>query len=194
MNTYIATRRIGRAAAVTAATALAALLFTGCLFSPPGPGETQEPPVMNSPANVLKTVEIAYNQNNIQYYKDALSENFVFYFDPDDVGQTPPGGGNYIIPESWTYTEDWNATKRMFEGAHNISLSIYTTGIGTPDPEATIYRAENIKIRLLVMLDEINGYLADAGYCNFEFEKYTNARGEVLWRLTKWWDNTAVPA
>jgi hypothetical protein len=192
MNRYTAIRKISRAAALIAATALAALLFTGCLFSPPGPGEEQEPPVMNSPVNVLKTIEIAYNQKTIQYYKDALSENFIFYFDPDDVGQNPPGK-EYVIPESWSYTEDWQATERMFEGAHSISLGINISGVGTPDPEATTYMAENVKIRLLVMLDEINGYLADAGYCNFEFEKYTNDRGEVRWRLTKWWDNTAVP-
>lgn len=191
MDNYRIFRRIGRTASLLTGASLAALLFTGCLFSPPKTQDPEAPPVMNSPANVLKTVEIAYNQLNIHYYKSTLSENFVFYFDPDDVGQTPPVG-TYIIPESWSYTEDWKATERMFARAHSISLGIPTAGVGTPDPEENTYRAENINIRLLVMVDEINGYLADTGYCNFEFEKYQNEANEDRWRLTKWWDNTST--
>jgi hypothetical protein len=144
---------------------------------------------MNSPANVLKTVEIAYNQRNIQYYKDALSGDFVFYFDPDDVGQNPPGSG-YVIPETWSYTSDWQATFNMFQKAFSISLTIPTKNVGTPEPEATKFSADNVNIKLLVMIDELNGYIANQGYCNFEFEKYQNELNEDRWRLTKWWDNT----
>ena len=191
MNSYRVLRKIGRTASLMIATALAALLFTGCLFSPPTYEDPEAPPVMNSPANVLKTIEIAYNQRNIRYYKSALSENFVFYFDPRDVGQNPPVG-KYIIPESWSYTDDWQATDKMFQKAYDISLTIPTARVGTPDPEANIYKATNINIKLLVMVDELNGYLADTGYCNFEFEKYKNEVNEDRWRLRKWWDNTAV--
>ena len=192
MNNYRALRKIGRTASLAIAAALAAMLFTGCLFSPPQPIDPEEPPVMNSPVNVLKTVEIAYNQREIEYYKDALSETFVFYFDPDDVGQNPPGGSKYVIPETWSYTLDWQATHNMFQKAFSISLTIPTVNVGEPDPEATTYRAENINIKLLVMVDEINGYIADTGYCNFEFEKYKNEFNEDRWRLRKWWDNTAA--
>lgn len=191
MNSNLNIRKIGRTAALTIAAALAALLFTGCLFSPPEEEDPEAPPVMNSPANVLKTVEISYKQRNIEYYKAALSDNFVFYFDPDDVGQSPPGSG-YIIPETWSYTSDWQATDKMFEKAFSISLTIPTGGVGTPDPEATTYKANNISIKLLVMIDELNGFIADQGYCNFEFEKYKNESNADRWRLTKWWDNTGV--
>jgi hypothetical protein len=192
MNSHLNIRKISRAAALTIAAALAALLFTGCLFSPPEEENPQAPPVMDSPANVLKTVEIAYNQRDIQYYKDALSENFVFYFDPDDVGQHPPGVPNYAIPESWTYTADWQATNNMFEQAFSISLTIPTGSVGTPDPEDTKFGADNVNIKLLVMIDELTGYIADTGYCNFEFEKYKGENDKDLWRLTKWWDNTST--
>jgi hypothetical protein len=193
MLSYKRIEKTGRGAALAAGAALVIVSFTGCLFSPPETEDPQAPPVMDSPANVLKTVEIAYNQRNILYYKSALSENFVFYFDADDVGQKPPGGSTYIIPESWSYTEDWTATDRMFQKAFTISLTITTAGVGKPEPEATIYTAENITIKLLVMVDELNGYIADWGYCNFEFEKYQNEAGKDRWRLTKWWDNTAKP-
>jgi len=102
-----------------------------------------------------------------------LSKNFVFYFDPDDVGQNPPGS-QYEIPESWSYTEFWMVVNNMF------------------GENETKYRAENVSINLLVMVDELNGYLADQGYCNFAFESYTSETGKRCWRLTGWWDRTAV--
>jgi hypothetical protein len=178
------------AAVVTAAAAAAALILTGCLFSPPPPEEQQPPPEMTTPVNVLKNVAIAYKQRDIELYKKALSPNFVFYFDPRDVGQSPPGS-QYQIPESWSYTEDWGATRNMFNLAHSISLSITTTGIGEPEPEETTYEAVNITISLLVMIDELNGFIADGGYCNFEFEKYQNEQSQNRWRLTNWWDRTS---
>jgi hypothetical protein len=150
--------------------------------------------VPTSPRAVLINIETAFNRRDIGLLKAMISPNFVFYFDPDDVGQTPPGGSHYVIPESWSYTEFWKAIERLFEGAYRISLTIYAAGVGEPDPEATTYRAENIRLRILVMIDDVNGFLVDRGYCNFEFEKYRSEGGADRWRLTKWWDNTAVPA
>ena len=178
-----------RAGLVTAAAA-AALILTGCPFSPPDPVPPQQPVEMISPANVLKNVEIAYNQGDIELYKKAISPTFVFYFDPRDVGKNPPGS-TYIIPESWSYTEDWRATERMFNQAYSISLSIPTGKVGKPDPEENTYRADNVNISLLVMIDELDGFIAEGGYCNFEFEKYKNEQSQDRWRLKAWWDRTS---
>ncbi|HUV86624.1 MAG TPA: hypothetical protein VMX79_05875, partial [bacterium] len=52
------------------------------------------------------------------------------------------------------------------------------------------YRADNITLSLVVMIDELNGFIADNGYCNFEFERYDSTAGKKYWRLTKWWDRT----
>ncbi|NIT35161.1 MAG: hypothetical protein GTN49_01455, partial [candidate division Zixibacteria bacterium] len=71
--------------------------------------EPPPPPApLNTPAEVLKSVEISFNQRDIEILKNSLSPDFVFYFDPDDVGQNPPGS-QYRIPESWSYTEFWQA-------------------------------------------------------------------------------------
>ena len=145
-----------------------------------------------SPANVLKNVERAFNRRDINLLKGMLSENFVFYFDPDDVGQNPPGVPNYEIPEWWTYTTFWQAVSRMYTNAYSISLTIPTAGFGEPAPSEETYKAENISIKFLVMVDEENGYLADHGYCDFEFERYDGEEGRKFWRLTKWWDRTAT--
>jgi hypothetical protein len=80
----------------------------------------------------------------------------------------------------------------MLEKAFSISLTIPTGGVGTPDPNATTYEAKNISIKITVMIDELNGFIADSGYCNFEFERYENEKGQKLWRLTTWEDNTAT--
>jgi hypothetical protein len=181
-----------RAGLVTAATAAAALALTGCPFKPPDEEPPKQPVEMTSPANVLKNVEIAYNQRNIDLYKKTLSTNFVFYFDPRDIGKSPPGRPGYKIPESWSYTTDWQATYNMFNKAYSINLSIPTGRVGEPEPEENEYQADNISISLVVMIDELNGYAADEGYCNFKFEKYQNEQSEDRWRLIAWWDRTAI--
>jgi len=152
-------------------------------------------PVTNPvyPADVIENVETSFNQRNIDLLKKCLSPDFVFYFDPKDVGQNPPGS-EYVIPESWSYTEFWNAARNLFEMAYSINLSIPTGGIGTPDPGQNTYKTENVSISLLVMVDERNGFIADNGYCNFAFEVYYNEQKEKRWRLVGWWDFTSVYA
>ncbi len=143
-----------------------------------------------TPANVLENVAFSFNHRDINLLKAMLSTEFVFYFDPRDVGKNPPGS-TYIIPESWSYTEFWNALGNMFDKAYSINLSIPTGRVGTPGENETKYKAENVSISLLVMIDELNGFRADNGYCNFEFEKYTTKEGKKYWRLTGWWDRTS---
>jgi len=174
--------------------AAVALLAFACgeeegVTPPPGP-DRLEP---TSPANVLKNVELAFNNRDVDLLKAMLSTTFVFYFDPDDVGQNPPGS-EYIIPESWNRTEFWTAVENMFTKAYSISLTIPTGNVGTPGENETTYRADIISISLLVMVDELNGYIADTGYCNYEFESYTSEAGKKCWGLTGWWDRTAIPA
>ncbi len=168
----------------------AALLALSCIFE----DEPTTPPAYpeaTSPANVLKNVEISFNQHDAGLIDDMLSKEFVFYFDPDDVGQQAPGGNQYVIPETWSRAEFTAAVSNMFKEAYSVSLTIPTVKVGEPRPEETTYKAININIKLLVMVDEINGFLADTGYCNFQFERYESEKGEKLWRLTKWWDNTS---
>jgi len=168
----------------------AALLALACkedVGTTPGPDAI---PDATSPVNVLKCTEISFNRADIRIIVDVLSSKFVFHFDPDDVGQNPPGS-NYVIPESWSEAEFRGAVSNMYTNAYSISLTIPTAGVGEPEPNATIYKAENISIRLLVMVDEVNGYIADSGYCDFEFGRYDGEEGQQLWRLRKWWDRTS---
>jgi len=178
---------------ITLAAAVALLAFA-CgeeegVTPPPGP-DRLEP---TSPAAVLWNVEISFNQHDVDPLKRVLGPDFVFYFDPDDVGQNPPGS-EYEIPESWSYAEFYTAVNNLYTEAYSIKLTIPTGNVGTPGENETKFRADNISINLLVMLDELNGYIADQGFCNFAFESYTSEAGKKCWRLTGWWDRTSVPA
>lgn len=159
------------------------------MYEPPPPPPPPSWPDLKSPANVLRTVAVSFNSRDIDLLIKSLSSNFVFYFDPRDVGRKPPTN-NYLIPESWPDEWFWNAARNMFNEAYSINLSINTNRVGEPEPEENTYRADNVDLVLLVMVDEVNGYVADGGYCHFEFEKYNDEQGRYLWRITKWWDKT----
>jgi hypothetical protein len=149
------------------------------------------PPPPNPLIEVLVAVETSFNYKDIRYLENNVSGDFSFHFDADDVGQNPPGS-NYVIPASWTRTEFLRTVGSLLERANWVSFDIRTSGLGEPAPNETTYRAENVSIKLLVMVDALNGYIADTGYCNFEFEKYRSEGGADYWRLTEWWDYTSV--
>jgi hypothetical protein len=173
----------------TAAVILAALTF-GCGDKTVINGDIPVTPDYSSPAKVLETVELSFNELNVDYLKRSLSENFVFYTDPGEIGRPKPDGSQYRPPLSYSFTEFWNIAYNMFNAAYSVSLSISTGGVGEPDPEDTTFRADKVGLSLLVMVDENNGYIADKGYCHFEFEKYKNEKGQDSWWITKWWDDT----
>ena len=166
------------------AAALAAALLLAC----GGDDEITTPtPVVNdTPANCLKVVEGSWNSRDYHRYRATLSPNFVFYFNPNDIGDDVEG---YIIPVSWDYVEMNAAIQHMFNEAYSIKISIPTSGVGTPGDEDTIWHAENVNIGFELLTSPGNGWRIGAGYCNFEFEKYED-NGADHWRLTKWWDYT----
>jgi hypothetical protein len=165
----------------------AALLLASCSEEEIPPVPPPQKPV----EGILKTVEIAFSQHSIRYLETVLAPDFVFHFDPDDVGQNPPGS-QYVIPELWSRAEFKSAAVNMFTHAYSISLTINTAGVGEPGPNETTYKADNVNIELLVMVDKLSGFIAEQGYCDFAFKCYEREAGNKVWRLTKWWDNTAV--
>ena len=175
---------------LTTAVTVAALAFTGCSKTVVN-GNDPPMPEYTSPATVLKAVQISFNQGNIDALKKSLSPKFVFYFDRRDVGASPPGKPGYKIPASWSYGEFWQAAYSMFNNAYSISLFVPVGPLREPGENETTYKGENVTISLLVMVDEVNGFKIDKGFCDFAFEAYYNERKEKRWRLTGWWDFTS---
>lgn len=164
------------------------LAVNGCIFGTPGNEDDDATAGLGSPAGVVEMIEVAYTDTDIELYKQCLSQNFTFYFDPNNVGDDVEG---YIIPDSWGYDDEVEAVGNMFDNAYSVNLSITTANIGEPEPSDTTYNAYNVKIVLTVMVDSQNGFRAD-GPVDFEFESYPNPKDETekLWRVRNWWDRT----
>lgn len=142
-----------------------------------------------SPAKVLKTVELSFNEKNVEYLKEALSPNFIFYSDPKEEGRPDPRHNAPRPPPCYSYTEFWNVAYDMFNQAYDVSFSVDVGGVEEPAPEENGYSAGNVELTLLVMAEEKRGYVA-RGPCGFTFEKYRDEQGRDLWRIHDWYDKT----
>jgi hypothetical protein len=162
------------------------LALNGCIFGTPDDQGGDVTPGLESPAGVVEMIEVAYNDTDVELYKKCLSQNFTFYFDPNDVGNDVEG---YIIPDSWGYYDEIDAADNMFDNAYSIQLSIITNNIGEPEPSDEDFLAPNVMIELTVMIDSQNGFKAK-GPVDFEFESYFNDKNEKQWRVINWWDRT----
>lgn len=140
----------------------------------------------DSPVECIYNLELSFNSRDIELYRAMLSPNFTFYFNQQDVGNDIDG---YIIPTSWGYEEDWQATQNMFNQTYDISMQLPENDIGAPPEGATEYTAENVTVSLLVMVDENNGFIANKGYLEFTFVK-VNGGGEDYWVIKDWRDFT----
>ena len=143
----------------------------------------------NSPYGILMGLVNYFNnhedEDNIKRVNNALSSNFIFYFDHDDVGTYV---GDYVIPVSWTKTEMMSAVRNMFNQAYSIELQIPILddgegAFGKPNEGDTSFSKNDISINLLVMVDATNGYIVD-DLCNFEFHKDETSK----WNVAIWWD------
>ncbi len=150
-------------------------------------------PDLSSPYGVLTELVYCFNNHQedgiINRMDAVLSPNFIFYFDPEDVGDYV---GYYEIPVFWTKTELMSAVRNMFNQAYSIELQIpildeSEDAFGKPGEGDTAFTRINVYVNLLLMVDESNGYQAQ-GFCDFEFGK----DGSGNWPITIWWDRTVM--
>jgi len=141
----------------------------------------------NTPAYVLELVEESFNRQGISVLDGVLSTDFVFYFDPNDVGTNI---GDFSIPVSWDRDSHMEACGNMFEHAYSIDFNIVTTGIEDPEEGTTTFVANNVWIDIIVMIDPGFGY-GPEGFCDFGFTNDTSA-GYDDWKVNAWYDKTAV--
>lgn len=168
---------------------IGAFAAAGCIFSPETPEDIVKDPITpDSPENVIFNLELSYNKRDINLYKQCLSPQFTFYFNPIDVGNDVDG---YIIPDSWGYEEDWLATQNMFDQAYDISMQLPENDIGTPPDGVNLYTVDNITVSLLVMVNADNGFIANLGTLEFTFETY-DSNGKTYWRIKDWRDFTTA--
>jgi len=158
----------------------------------PGPepkGERVEPV---TPGAVLRNFKEGFIYRQYRIVNISLRDNFLFFFDPREVGQKVPYR-NYVIPKSWDRDAFMQAVKVLLGGAYALDFAISTEGLGEPGPGATLHEAENITLTLRVMVNELESYLADQGSVDLEFESYISANGKKYWQLKTWRDHTYPP-
>ena len=168
--------------AASAVLLFAITFFVGCgeeEEAPPGPG----PYPMNEPKYALANVELAFNGYDAGLLDKCLADTFLFYFDPNDVGQNANG---YVMPGSWARVDFLQAPRNMFARAQRISLNNNWRAIGSPDPNETFYVAYAVPLKIVVVIDANKSYVLDDGTCDYEFEK--DADG--TWRVVNWRDRS----
>ncbi|MCP4231482.1 MAG: hypothetical protein GY771_15220 [bacterium] len=120
---------------------LAVLLGVACKETI-GPGPESDPDyTSDTPEECIYNLEYSFDNTDIGLYEAVLSRDFTFYFNPSDVGRDVDG---YIIPDSWSYEEDWAATNNMYNNAYSIDLNLAEERVGNPPFGVTEYTAPNI--------------------------------------------------
>jgi hypothetical protein len=143
-------------------------------------------PQGNTPAYALELVEESFNRRGISVLDGVLSTDFVFYFDPNNVGDEIEG---FIIPVAWGRDSHMEACSNMFSEAYSIDFDIVTESIEDPEEGATTFVTNDVQIDIRVMVDAVNGYRAK-GVCDFVFVNDTSA-GCDDWKVSEWYDKTA---
>ena len=160
----------------------AALFLLAC-------GDGQETPARPSPYEpsepkyALANVELAFGYMNADLLDSCLDRGFKFYFDLNDVNEEANG---YVIPEYWSKADILQAAGNMFARVYATSLSNNWRTIGSPAPSENTYFVSGVALRIVVMVDAINGYAVNDGTCDYEFAQDV----EGAWRLTRWKDRS----
>lgn len=146
----------------------------------------------SSPFNALSDLIFCFDNyetepNVIKLVDSIISEDFTFYFDPNDVGEQM---GDYAIPEYWGKDEFMQAVNNMFNQAYKINfiIPILDQGedaFGKPAGGDTTFVKNLVTINLILMVDATMGYQAQ-GFCDFEFHKGSTG----LWQVFAWRDHT----
>jgi hypothetical protein len=140
----------------------------------------------NMPGYTLELIEESFNRRSISLLDELLSNGFVFYFDPADIGSTV---GDYEIPASWDRNEFTATCENMFTNADLIEINFNTTDVGDPEEGADTFVLKGVPTTLLVMVTPAGGYYAE-GLCDFEFSNDTSG-GYDTWVAGDWLDFTA---
>jgi hypothetical protein len=140
---------------------------------------------LTSPFNTLWDVQYCFNHfdlapNMIDYLSGFIADDFVFYFDPDDIGDDV---GGYTIPSYWTRDEFIRAVNNMFNQAYDITFDIPVLeqgeeAFGKPAEGDIAFSKSNVTIDFILMVSEDNGYLAH-DICDFKFIRGSDG----LWQL-----------
>jgi hypothetical protein len=166
---------------------LPVLFLGGCEF----PWTDENPAVQHkldwcaTPGKTLESLAWVWTEDReINNYSALLTSDYLFYWDPNDVGSMTPGG--YQIPQSWSGQEDIEATGNMFAQAYDIRLEVLNAGdYDDPNIPGDFYRANNALLQFYLWPDDADFYYMATGPCDFEFRKVGDE-----WLISAWYDRS----
>jgi len=128
--------------------------LTGC---PWDPDKKVTPPIVvpeylpqTTPANILANLEQAYKTQNFDEYEKLFSKDYIFVFNPADVGGQDP------TPPQWQRADEVDAARNMFDDETVTSIEL-SWSPGDPEsaadrfdafPECLKVRVDNIELRV----------------------------------------------
>jgi hypothetical protein len=139
-----------------------------------------------TPGKTLESLAWVWtNDREIGNYSALLTDDYRFYWDPNDVGDVIPQSG-YQIPQSWDRATDVQSTGNMFAQAYDIRLEVLNADdYDDPNIPGDFYHADNVLIQFYLW--PANGdfcYMA-TGPCDFEFRKVGDE-----WLISSWYDRS----
>jgi hypothetical protein len=156
---------------------------------PTGPEGWQE---LTSPFNTLWDVKYCFDSYQVEMgiikrLSTLFSDQFIFYFEPIDGGDTIP---EHPFPEFWTKDQLLPALNNVFNTAYSITFEIPILdkgeqAFGRPHSADTIFMKNNIIINFVLFIDATQFYQAQ-GFCDFKFTKGEDG----LWQVSEWRDHT----
>jgi hypothetical protein len=169
----------------------------GCSSPADSGGDPPDDPIeweiRDSQQHVLDNLVTAYENKKAEEYLDCLSEDFIFYLNPEDVKNDP------TLPYYWDKPEERDVHEAMFSGqgdhggVDRIELTLTQDGDPTPievSPGVFHYQyRESVNLRMHMQEDNLI-YFTTAPVL-FELREdadQTGPNGETLWEICDWYD------
>jgi|GEM_PF-759246 len=152
------------------------------------PGDPYEG--MDTPEKTLAKFETTFVETNKdksrgKEFMSLFSDDFVFYFDEDDVGVSWPG---YEIPEYWEFSDFSITITSIFTNSPQYSMEVGEEYIGDVPEGATTFTTPEIWFDGLFYLD-YHSATGPSGPVTFTFSKIDTGNG-YAWVITEWRDFT----
>jgi hypothetical protein len=161
--------------ALAVATALAA---GGCFSLPEG-----QNPDLSTPELALEFLENSYNGYNPGGVQFLLDEEFVFYFNENEVGDIVDG---HVMPGSWNNYDEVRCSEKLLDTDNAVFLNLETAG--APPGQGDYVESDWLYYSLDVSDADGNNYHAE-GQAKFAFAR----DADKGWLIRTWFDY-ALPA
>jgi hypothetical protein len=168
----------------------------GCSSPADSGGDPPDDPIeweiRDSQQHVLDNLVTAYENKKAEEYLDCLSEDFIFYLNPEDVKNDP------TLPYYWDKPEERDVHEAMFSGqgadggVDRIELTLTQDGDPIPvevAPGVFHYQyKEGVDLRVHMRLNNLIYQATAPSLYELRIDDQVGPNGEPLWEICSWRD------